>query len=66
MQPEKLDENDPLAKYYIAVDKGTKWHMLCKQCDEAWAVPKDGLDKVGNMLFLLNHARSHDKEESRE
>jgi hypothetical protein len=55
----KLDEKAPLSDYYIGVDKGTKWHMLCKECDEAWSVPKDTIGTPGNMLFLLNHARSH-------
>jgi hypothetical protein len=55
------NETYPLEKHYIVVDKGTKWHLLCKQCDEAWSVPKDGL-KAGNMLHLLNHARSHGEE----
>jgi hypothetical protein len=51
----------PLQKYYIAVDKGTKWHLLCKNCDEAWSVPKERAHAVGNVLHLLNHARSHDE-----
>jgi hypothetical protein len=48
------------AKYYYVVDKGTKWHLLCKQCDEAWSVPKLKAHDMGNILHLLNHARSHD------
>lgn len=53
------DEKPPLEKYYIVLDKGTKWHFLCRQCDEAWSTPK--AISVGNHLALLNHARSHDE-----
>lgn len=54
----KADEKPPMEEYYIVVDKGTRWHFLCRKCDDGWSVPKDRLN-AGNRLFLLNHARSH-------
>lgn len=50
----------PLPDYYFSVDKGSKWHLLCKGCDEAWSVPKEKAHALGIVLKLLNHARSHD------
>lgn len=52
------DQIKGLKKYYIVVDKGQDWHLLCKECDEAWSLKKDNTH-VGNYLHLLNHARSH-------
>lgn len=58
----KTDKVPPaIEKYYYVEDKGTKWHLLCPACDEAWSVPKDKAHAIGNILHLLNHARSHDE-----
>jgi hypothetical protein len=60
---DKIEDENVLLKYYWVIDKGTRWHLLCKRCDDAWSLQKEGLSHGGNTLFLLNHARSHDSRE---
>jgi len=36
-----------------------KWLVTCEKCDSMWHLDKDS-KHPGNVLHLLNHARSHD------
>lgn len=45
-------------RYFNAIDKGRDWHLRCRKCGKGWALKKDNTH-VGNILHLLNHARSH-------
>jgi hypothetical protein len=52
----------PLPKYFEGSDEGHYWHMECKRCGHVWALKKPDPGKVvavGNLLHLLEHARSH-------
>jgi hypothetical protein len=48
----------PLPEYFRAESDGTHWRLFCKKCKMGWSLPK-GNDHPGNLLHLLNHARSH-------
>jgi len=48
----------PLSEYFNAESHGEKWHLFCKGCGKGWELPK-GDTHPGNLLHLLNHARSH-------
>jgi len=53
----------PLAEYFEGSDKGDHWEMWCKRCNKGWSLKKPDPGKevgVGNLLHLLNHARSHE------
>jgi hypothetical protein len=50
----------PLSEYYKATSVGDLWHLHCKVCDAGWSLPK-GNKHPGNLLRLLDHARSHDR-----
>ena len=57
-----LYEDPPLAEHFRAENHGTNWHMFCKKCGKGWSLVKQtkGMDyHPGNLLALLNHARSH-------
>jgi hypothetical protein len=63
---QKTNEEAPLNDKFNAEDHGTKWHLFCKVCGRGWALnkKKDGEDyHPGNLLHLLNHARSHEPTE---
>jgi len=58
--------NDPMAairKYFTVEDaprqKG-KWLIVCEHCGDMWHLDKNAKG-VGNVLYLLNHARGHEK-----
>jgi hypothetical protein len=54
----------PKIRGFYVEDVGPTWHYHCQHCKVAWALtkPKEGEEvKVGNTLYLLNHAASHDK-----
>ena len=60
---EKVAKGDaPLPTYFNARSRGNKWHLSCKWCGRVWALPKAN-DHPGNILHLLNHARSHEEAE---
>lgn len=52
-----------LTQYYEANDKGEFWELWCRICARGWRLDKPrqlgGAIKAGNILHLLNHARSH-------
>lgn len=53
----------PLPDYYEGESKGDHWEMWCKRCNKGWKLtkPREGTQlHPGNLLHLLNHARSHD------
>jgi hypothetical protein len=57
------NEEAPLNDKFEAEDHGTKWHLFCKVCGKGWSLnkPPKGQDHTpGNLLHLLNHARSHE------
>jgi len=57
----------PLKEFFNAVDKKTYWELWCKRCDRGWRMnkPLEGIElKAGNLVHLLNHARSHDRKPS--
>ncbi len=54
----------PLPEYFNAKSVGNKWELRCKRCDVGWSLPKDN-KHPGNILHLLNHARSHDEKRSK-
>jgi hypothetical protein len=59
---QNMFEEAPLAEHFRAVDKGRDWHMFCKKCGRGWSLVKQmkGRDyHPGNLLQLLDHARSH-------
>jgi hypothetical protein len=59
---QNLFEAAPLTEYFRAESHGDKWHMFCNKCGRAWSLKKQakGTDyHPGNLLHLLNHARSH-------
>jgi len=53
----------PLSQYFDAEDdRSESWNMWCKHCKKGWSLkkPKPGEQVgVGNLLHLLNHAKSH-------
>jgi uncharacterized C2H2 Zn-finger protein len=63
-------ENDmmkPIRKYFeveTAPRQTDKWLISCPKCDAMWHLPKDN-KHGGNVLHLLNHARSHDEPKPR-
>jgi hypothetical protein len=59
MAKPKNETLPPLPDYFNATSVGDLWHLHCKRCDAGWALPK-GNKHPGNVLALLNHARSHD------
>ena len=50
----------PLKDYFHAKSNGDKWHLICKKCAVGWSLPKNN-KHPGNLLYLLNHARGHEK-----
>jgi hypothetical protein len=62
---QNLYEEAPLPQYFRAKDhmgQGTHWALTCKKCGKGWTLGKKlkGQDyHPGNLLHLLNHARSH-------
>lgn len=55
------EEKSPLPDHFDAKSVGGDWHLTCKVCKRRWALPKNN-DHPGNILRLLNHAKSHEKE----
>ena len=56
--------HETIVKYFDYEDHGKVWHLFCKKCNKGWSLKKgESADAVhpGNVLHLLNHARSHDK-----
>jgi len=58
MKPTAKQANAPLPEYFDAKDHGQDWHLFCKVCGAGWALAKNNT-APGNVLHLLNHARSH-------
>lgn len=54
------NQKPPLPEYFEAKDKGQNWHLFCRKCGKGWALKKSS-QAVGNLLHLLNHARSHEE-----
>ena len=52
--------NPPLPEYFDSEDdeKNNDWKLTCKKCGKGWRLSKDS-NHPGNILHLLNHARSH-------
>jgi len=50
----------PFPEHFKAESKGKVWHLYCRHCDKGWALLKTS-NHPGNLLHLLNHARSHAK-----
>ena len=58
------DPMDAVRKYFTVEDaprQKTKWLIICEKCDAMWHLTKTA-KQPGNVLFLLNHARGHDKQ----
>lgn len=49
----------PLPDHFTSTSHGPDWHLYCRKCGRGWSLPKSN-DRPGNLLHLLNHARSHD------
>jgi hypothetical protein len=54
-----MQQKPPFPEYFRAVSRGATWELWCKKCDEGYSIPKRD-PRPGSLLFLLNHARSHD------
>jgi len=53
----------PIRKYFTvetAPRNPDKWLIICPKCADMWHLDKSN-KHVGNVLHLLNHARSHDE-----
>jgi hypothetical protein len=52
----------PTIDGYDVTEDGERWILCCQRCHKAWTLPKDGGEmSVGNSLYLLNHAASHEQ-----
>lgn len=56
------DDKPPLEEYFNAKSVGKDWHLYCKKCGQGWKLAKSS-NRPGNILHLLNHARSHEEGE---
>jgi uncharacterized C2H2 Zn-finger protein len=57
------DMMKPIRKYFTvetAPRQKNKWLIECPKCGEMWHLDKNSKHS-GNVLHLLNHARSHDE-----
>ena len=57
------DTMKSIRKYFTvetAPHQPKKWLIVCPKCSDMWHLAKDS-NHVGNVLHLLNHARSHDE-----
>jgi len=63
--PAKLP--DSIAAYYTGFLKNGVWRLDCKAqgCAQKWDLTEAGAAKVGNVLRLLDHGRSHDARSAR-
>lgn len=52
----------PLPEYYTGRSTKSAWILDCKfnGCTKRWHLSHAGAKKPGNLLALLDHARSHD------
>lgn len=59
-----LRENnmEAIRKYFDVNEQSNNYTIACPHCKAKWELKKrdDGQVHVGNILSLLNHARSHD------
>lgn len=58
----KTDMMKPIRKYFTveqAPRQLDKWLIVCPKCSDMWHLDKKSTHP-GNVLHLLNHARSHD------
>jgi hypothetical protein len=53
---------DSLRPHYRIEQHGSKYHICCKACGQGWSLPVGNI-KIGAILKLLDHARSHTEEE---
>lgn len=56
--PYYKSNNESLKEYFRIEEHKTEWRYLCKTCKRSWKLSKDS-EANGNILFLLNHGRSH-------
>ncbi len=56
-----------LAAHFSTIVESSRQREIiqCKQCGARWTWPIGKEHTVGNQLFFLNHARSHDAEVQR-
>lgn len=50
----------PLTEYYDVIERKGRWEFRCKRCREGWSLPISDNPHPGNLLTMLNHAKSHD------
>lgn len=50
-----------LVQYYDCKRRGAVWEFRCKSCQRGWSLPVSDSPHVGNILYLLNHARGHEE-----
>jgi hypothetical protein len=49
---------EALKKYFKIINGNKRYKVYCKKCDAAWSLNIDY--SIGDELFLLNHAHSHE------
>ena len=64
----ETDMMKPIRKYFEVTEAGPRhrqcWLVTCPKCGDMWHLDK-GNPHPGNVLHLLNHARSHDEPKPR-
>jgi hypothetical protein len=64
MEDDMNDMMKPIRKYFKVEQAGKAhpkfWLIVCPKCEQMWHLGKDS-KHPGNVLHLLNHARSHDE-----
>lgn len=56
----EVKKEPDLEAYFKIEEHETEWCYFCKTCKKGWRLSKESI-APGNLLFLLNHARSHKK-----
>lgn len=61
------DNKQPLPEYYTGYLTATGWRLDCKAqgCAQRYSLTLKGAAHPGNILALLNHARSHEARDAR-
>lgn len=55
-------ELSPAIRSHFNVERTAyAWILTCKVCRQRWELKFKGAETLGNLLALLDHARSHDK-----
>jgi hypothetical protein len=51
---------ESIQKQFIITELSSEFELRCRTCHKGWALAKTDTRRASNLLFLLNHARSHE------